>query len=156
MHIAHERRAAARLGSDAAGWRRLGSDAAGWRRPASDAAGWRRPAYAALAVALLATAVYVLVDRNTGWWQFFAFGAAPDLALFLGIGTGLAKGQLHPRAVPLYNALHRFAGPLAFAILAAAFLPASYLVGALAWGLHIAVDRVAGYGLRSPDGFQRA
>jgi hypothetical protein len=115
-----------------------------------------RPAYAALAAALLTAAVYVIADRGTGLWQFFAFGAAPDIALFVGIGTGLAKGQLHPRAVPLYNALHRFAGPAAFAILAAAFLPAGYLVGALAWALHIAVDRVAGYGLRTPDGFQRS
>ena len=115
----------------------------------------RRSAYGALAGVLLAAAVFVLVDRDTGWWQFFAFGAMPDIALFLGIGTGLAKGQLHPRAVPLYNALHRFAGPIAFAVVAAAFLPAGYLVGALAWGLHIAVDRVAGYGLRTPDGFQR-
>mgnify|MGYP006198445953 CR=1 FL=1 len=47
----------------------------------------------------------------TGLWQFFVFGAMPDIALLLGIGSGLAKGQLHPRAVPLYNALHRFAGP---------------------------------------------
>ncbi len=115
-----------------------------------------RPAFAALAAALLTAAIYVIVDRGTGLWQFFAFGAAPDIALFVGIGTGLAKGRLHPRAVPLYNALHRFAGPAAFAILAAALLPAGYLVGALAWALHIAVDRVAGYGLRSPDGFQRS
>ena len=79
----------------------------------------------------------------------------PDVALFVGIAPGLAKGQLHSRAVPLYNALHRFTGPLALAIAAAAFLPLGYLVGALAWGLHIAVDRVAGYGLRTPDGFQR-
>jgi Domain of unknown function (DUF4260) len=115
----------------------------------------RRSAYGALAGVLLAAAGFVLVDSDTGWWQFFAFGAMPDLALFAGIGTGLAKGQLHPRAVPLYNALHRFAGPLAFGAVAAAFLPAGYVVGALAWGLHIAVDRVAGYGLRTPDGFQR-
>jgi Domain of unknown function (DUF4260) len=92
----------------------------------------------------------------TGLWQFFAFGAMPDIALFLGIGYGLAKGQLHPRAVPLYNALHHPAGPIAFGVFAAAFLPAGYLVGAGAWALHIAVDRVAGYGLRTPDGFQRA
>ena len=116
-----------------------------------------RAAYAALAAALLAAAAYVLIDRGAGWWQFFAFGAAPDLALFLGIGTGLAQGQLHPRAVPLYNALHRFAGPVVLAaVLGAASMPTGYLVGAIAWGLHIAVDRVAGYGLRTPDGFQRA
>jgi Domain of unknown function (DUF4260) len=136
VHIAHEQQAA---------------------RPGWNASTWRRPAYAALAVALLAAAVYVLVDQGTGWWQFFAFGAAPDLALFLGIGTGLEKGQLHPRAVPLYNALHRFAGPVALAVVVvAASLPTGYLVGAIAWGLHIAVDRIAGYGLRTPDGFQRS
>ena len=116
----------------------------------------RRSAYGALAGVLLAAAVFVIVDRDTGWWQFFVFGAMPDIALFVGIAPGLAKGQLHPRAVPLYNALHRFPGPIAFGIVAAALLPAGYLVGALAWGLHIAVDRVAGYGLRTPDGFQRA
>jgi Domain of unknown function (DUF4260) len=115
-----------------------------------------RPAYAALAAVLLAAAVYVLLEQGTGLWQFFAFGAMPDVALFVGIGSGLAKGQLHPRAVPLYNALHRFAGPLVLAAVAAAFLPTGYLVGALAWALHIAIDRVAGYGLRTPDGFQRA
>ena len=92
----------------------------------------------------------------TGLWQFFVFGAMPDIALFLGIGSGLAKGQLHPRAVPLYNALHHPAGPVALAAVAVAFMPAGYVVGALAWGLHLVVDRVAGYGLRTPDGFQRA
>ena len=107
----------------------------------------RRSAYAAL---------FELVEHDTGWWQFFAFGAMPDIALLAGVGTGLAKGQLHQRAVPLYNALHRFAGPLAMAIAAVAFLPQGFFVGALAWGLHIAIDRVAGYGLRTPDGFQRS
>jgi Domain of unknown function (DUF4260) len=94
---------------------------------------------------------------DISWWQFFAFGAMPDVALLLGIAPGLARGQLHPRAVPLYNALHRPAGPLALAVVVvAASLPAGYLVGAIAWGVHIAVDRLAGYGLRTPDGFQRS
>ena len=93
----------------------------------------------------------------TGLWQFFAFGAMPDVALLLGIARGLAPGQLHPRAVPLYNALHHPAGPIALAgVVLAASLPAGYLVGALAWAVHIAVDRIAGYGLRTPDGFQRS
>jgi len=117
----------------------------------------RRSASAALAAALLAAALFELLRHDTGWWQFFAFGAMPDLALLLGIGSGLAKGQLHPRAVPLYNTLHRFAGPLALAVLVvAASLPTGHLVGAIAWGLHIAVDRVSGYGLRTRDGFQRS
>jgi Domain of unknown function (DUF4260) len=58
-------------------------------------------------------------------------------------------GQLHPRAVPLYNALHRFPGPILLA-----FVP-GFLLAAVAWGLHIAIDRTVGYGLRSRDGFQR-
>ena len=92
----------------------------------------------------------------TGLWQFFAFGAMPDIALFLGIARGLAPGQLHPRAVPLYNSLHHPAGPIALAgVVLAASLPVGYLVGALAWALHIGIDRIAGYGLRTPDGFQR-
>jgi hypothetical protein len=138
----------------------------------------KRIAYAALAAALL-TASIVLIAREGHLWQFFAFGAAPDLALFVGIGSGeysprgrdsgeysprgrdslagirpegetrgLAKGQLHPRAVPLYNALHRFIGPILLA-----FVP-GFLVGALAWALHIALDRTVGYSLRTRDGFR--
>lgn len=116
-----------------------------------------RIAYGSLAAALLGLLVLELVRHSTGWWQLAAFGAGPDVALLLGIGSGLARGQLHPRAVPLYNALHRFWGPLALGVVTlAAGLPRGYLVGALAWALHIAVDRAVGYGLRTRDGFQRS
>jgi hypothetical protein len=120
----------------------------------------RRIAYAALAAALLSASI-VVMTRSGDLWQFFAFGAAPDLALFLGAGfaprANTRKGTrpsgpefpLHPRAVPVYNALHRFAGPIILA-----FVP-GFLLGALAWALHIAIDRTVGYGLRTPDGFQR-
>jgi hypothetical protein len=117
----------------------------------------RRIAYASLAAALLVLLVVELVRHSTGWWQLAAFGAGPDVALLLGIGAGLARGRLHPRAVPLYNVLHRFWGPLALgAVVVTAGLPRGYLVGALAWALHIALDRAVGYGLRTRDGFQRA
>jgi hypothetical protein len=121
----------------------------------------KRAAYAALAAALLTSAILVIA-RDGALWQFFAFGAAPDLALFVSAGfaprANTRKGTrpsgpesaLHPRAVPLYNALHRFIGPLILA-----FVP-GFLVGALAWAIHIAIDRAVGYGLRTPDGFQRA
>lgn len=56
----------------------------------------------------------------------------------------------------LYNLVHRAWGPLALGAAAlAAGLPVWVLMGALAWGLHIAVDRTAGYGLRDRDGFTR-
>jgi Domain of unknown function (DUF4260) len=116
----------------------------------------RRAAYAALAAGLLAAIVVVIATEGTGYWQLAAFGLGPDLALLAGAGRGLAKGQLHPRAVPLYNALHRFWGPLALLVLVPlADLPAGYVVGALAWAFHIALDRAIGYGLRTRDGFQR-
>ena len=117
----------------------------------------RRAGYALLAAALTGLAVFELARHGTGWWQFFAFGAGPDLALLVGIAPGLAAGQLHPRAVPLYNLLHRFHGPILLALAATAgLLGAGYLIGALAWGAHVAFDRAVGYGLRTPDGFQRS
>ena len=82
--------------------------------------------------------------------------AGPDLALLLGIGRDLAPGQLHPRAVPLYNALHHPAGPLALAaVVALGLLATPWLATAGAWAVHIAIDRAVGYGLRTPEGFQR-
>ena len=116
----------------------------------------RRLAYGALALALLAFVVVEVVKHTIGFWQLAAFGVGPDLALLLGAGAGLARGQLHPRAVPTYNALHRFWGPLGLLIVAVTVLPLGYFVGALAWAFHVALDRAVGYGLRTSDGFQRA
>lgn len=117
----------------------------------------RRLAYAGLAALLLLLALTLAVREGTGWWQLAAFGLGPDVALLAGIGTGLERGQLHPRAVPLYNLLHRFAGPAALFLVAVLLsLPAGWVVGALAWGVHVAADRAFGYGLRTREGFQRA
>jgi hypothetical protein len=119
----------------------------------------RRPgrlAYATLAAALLAIAVLLIVVWDAAWWQTVALTLAPDAAVLYGIAPGLARGQLHPRAVPLFNALHRFWGPLALAVAAiSAGLPLGYVAGALAWAVHVAFDRAIGLRLRAPDGFQR-
>jgi hypothetical protein len=116
-----------------------------------------RIAYATLAAALLAAIVLELARHGTGYWQLAVLVLAPDLALFLGAAPGLARGQLHPRAVGLYNLLHRYWGPLVLTGLAAfAVIPLGWLVGALAWALHISLDRALGYGLRTRDGFQRS
>jgi Domain of unknown function (DUF4260) len=117
----------------------------------------RRLAYAVLAAALVGLIVFVYTREDVGWWPAVVFGLGPDLTLLFGAGRGLERGRLHPRAVPLYNAAHRFWGPLALgAVALAAGLPAAWLVGALAWATHVAVDRAVGYGLRTRDGFQRA
>ena len=113
-----------------------------------------RIAYAALTAVLLAALAFEVAATSTSWWLVVVFLLGPDIALFLGIGSGLEKGQLHPRAVPLYNALHRYWGPAALA-LASIVLPEGWLAAALAWALHVSVDRTVGYGLRTPDGFQR-
>jgi hypothetical protein len=118
---------------------------------------YRRPAYGGLSLLLLALAALVLVRHGGGWWQLAAFAVGPDVAVLLGVGRGLAKGQLHPRAVPLYNLLHRFWGPVALAVVVlGAGLSLGWLVGALAWAAHVAIDRAVGYGLRTGDGFQRS
>ena len=117
----------------------------------------RRFAYALAAAALLTAVVLETRSQGTGLWQAFAFGFGPDLALFLGIGAGLERGQLHPRAVSTYNLVHLYYLPVALAIAAAVGLvPLGFLVGALAWAFHISLDRTVGYRLRARDGRQRA
>ena len=109
-----------------------------------------RLAAALAGVVLMAAALLV---AGPGAWQIWAFGLGPDAALLIGISRGLERGRLHPRAVPLYNALHRIAGPLALGI-ASIWLGPPWLAGALAWAAHISADRAAGYGLRTRDGYQ--
>ena len=113
-------------------------------------------AYGVLAAALLTTILALLVDSSADWWPAVALALGPDVAVLYGMAPGLARGQLHPRAVPLHNALHRFWGPLALLLAAiAAGLPVGLVAAALAWALHVAFDRAIGLRLRSPDGFQR-
>ena len=115
-----------------------------------------RVAFAVLAALLLALIAAEAIKHSTGYWQIAAFGFGPDLALFYGAGRGLAHGQIHPRAVGLYNTVHRFWGPIALATLAAlGVLSVGFLIGALTWAFHVALDRALGYGLRTRDGFRR-
>ena len=65
-----------------------------------------------------------MIAHGSGWWIFTAFIVAPDLAVLLGISPGLEKGRLHPRAIPLYNALHSLIGPALLALAAIALGPA--------------------------------
>lgn len=112
----------------------------------------RRVGYAIAFAGLLIAA---LLTAGPETWQMWAFLIGPDVALLAGVSPGLQHGQLHPRAVRLYNALHVLAGPIALGV-ASIWLGPAWLAGALAWAAHVSVDRAAGYGLRDRDGLIRA
>ncbi len=89
-----------------------------------------------------------------GPWAL-ALWLLPDLAMLPGITSGAGRdGRLAPRAVPFYNAVHTYVGPLV--LIAAGVLTGSLMLGlGLIWLSHVSVDRAAGYGLRNADGSRR-
>ena len=105
-----------------------------------------------LAVGVLASTL--ASQHGLGLLPLLVFGIVPHLSALLGVGQPHVRDQLAPRAVPLFNAMHHPAVPLAVVGLAAAgVLSPFWLVGALAWLAHIVVDWALGDGLRSADGF---
>lgn len=121
----------------------------------------RRAAWLAWSVFLLAFAILEGVNHGAAAWAALAGGLiAPDLTFLAAAGAHepVSRGQLPRKAVPFYNAAHRTWIPLAL-IAAYIVVPISgpaLFTFLLAWMLHIAVDRVAGYRLRDKDGFIRA
>ena len=105
-----------------------------------------------LAVGVLASTL--ASQHGLGLLPLLVFGILPHLSVLAGIGQPHVRGQLAPRAVPLFNAMHYPPLPLAVAALGAAgVLSPFWLVGALAWLAHIVVDWALGDGLRSANGF---
>lgn len=127
--------------------------------PTTTGAGSRLPllrlAYGVLGLVLVGFAIFEVVRNDDGLWQLIVFAILPDVALLAGMSKHIEKGRLHPRAVPLYNALHMFVGPVLLAVAALVWLGPAWLVAALAWGAHVAIDRAVGYGLRDRQGYQR-
>jgi hypothetical protein len=117
-----------------------------------------RVLYALAAVLLIVAAVH---EGGIATWQFWVFLVMPDIALLAGAARGLERGQIHPRAVLLYNTLHRLLAPAGLAVLVLTAAPAwgaqgtPWLIAAAAWAAHICIDRSLGFGLRDRDGFQR-
>jgi hypothetical protein len=69
--------------------------------------------------------------------------------MLIGFRSSLARGQLSPKAVPSYNAVHWVWGPLALVVLCFVVLhELALFAGALAWLTHVAVDPRLGFGLR--------
>jgi hypothetical protein len=122
----------------------------------------RRAAWLAWAAFLLAFAILEGVNHGAAAWAALAGGLiAPDLTFFAAAGAHepVSRGQLPRKAVPFYNAAHRTWVPLALAVAYAVAAPLNMpalFTFLLAWMLHIAVDRAAGYRLRGQDGFIRA
>ena len=115
-----------------------------------------------LGLGLAALAFGGLEVANHGPWALVLLVAAviaPDVTFLAGLGQAreMERGQLPPVAVPWYNAAHRAWVPVLL-LVAYAVSPLSWaplFAAGLCWLAHIAIDRAAGYGLRSAAGFQR-
>ncbi len=97
-------------------------------------------------VVLLATAVGAYAWHGGSWWLFTALMLAPDASI-LGYLAGPRVGAT------TYNLVHAFILPGLLLALGAMGSDLALDLG-LIWGAHIAMDRVFGYGLKSPGGFK--
>ena len=116
----------------------------------------KKLAYAALGIVATALAITVVVTYHSSWWPLVVFAIAPDISFLFGMSSGLARGQLHPRAVAIYNSLHRYWVPVALIGVTFILQSPEYLAAGLAWAAHISFDRSLGFGLRTREGFQRS
>lgn len=99
-------------------------------------------------LALGALAVWGFALTNASWWLFAALILAPDLGM-LGYLASSRVGAV------TYNAVHTYVAPACLVGLAVPLGWAWGLPVALVWAAHIAFDRALGYGLKSPESFQR-
>jgi hypothetical protein len=113
-------------------------------------------AYGLLALAAATLAVAIVAKAHASWWPLLVFAIAPDMTLLFGAQPGLQRGQLAPRAVPFYNAVHRFWAPSVLIVLTFVLQADAWLAAGLAWAAHIAFDRSLGFGLRTAEGFQQS
>lgn len=122
-----------------------------------------RLAYGLAAVLMLAFLAFEAIKY--GWPAvavILVFMVIPDLALIGGFKADLEPGRLAPRNVTAYNLLHSYWLPLTLMVLSLVPMPELWLrqglevfLAGFAWATHIRIDRVAGFGLRTRDGYQR-
>jgi hypothetical protein len=98
---------------------------------------------------LAAAAVSAVLYAHTGasWWLFAALWLTPDLSML---------GYLYRPCwgARIYNAIHSYLAPATLALAALLLRSPAVLPFALIWINHIGVDRLLGYGLKYPEGFQ--
>lgn len=98
-----------------------------------------------LAAAALSAVFYARTGAS--WWLFAALWLTPDLSM-LGYLGGAKLGAR------VYNAIHSYVTPATLAVTALLLHSPALLPYALIWMNHIGVDRLLGYGLKYPAGFQ--
>jgi Domain of unknown function (DUF4260) len=121
----------------------------------------RRTAWIAWCGFLLAFAILEGINHGVLAWAALAAGLiAPDLTFLAAAGARehASRGKLPRRAVPWYNTAHRGWIPVTLAIIYSVATPVdspALFTFLIAWMLHIGVDRIMGYNLRTTDGFRR-
>jgi hypothetical protein len=98
-----------------------------------------------MAALLLSFALYSA--HGAGWLLFLVLFFVPDLAM-LGYLRGPRPGAL------LYNLAHTYTAPLALGGAGGALSQGLLVSLAIIWTAHIGLDRMLGYGLKLPTGFQ--
>jgi hypothetical protein len=85
---------------------------------------------------------------GASWWLFAALWLTPDLSM-LGYLGGPKLGRAHLQRDSL-----SYVTPATLAVTALLLKSPALLPYALIWINHIGVDRLLGYGLKYPEGFQ--
>jgi hypothetical protein len=99
----------------------------------------------ALAVAVLSAVLYARTGAS--WWWFVALWLAPDLSML-----GYLKDSCW--GARTYNAIHTYVTPVTLLTAGLLLHQAALLPFGLIWVNHIGVDRLLGYGLKYPQGFE--
>ncbi|MFO1144708.1 MAG: DUF4260 family protein [Amaricoccus sp.] len=95
------------------------------------------------AAAVALAAALIAWHLGPSWWLFAVALIAPDLSLF-------ARVLDDRRAALIYNVAHTYLGPALVACFWLATRSDAAAAVALAWTLHIALDRALGFGLKDP------
>jgi hypothetical protein len=96
---------------------------------------------------LLALTLWAVSATHGSWIWFFALLLAPDLSM-IGYLFGPRVGAA------TYNAGHLYAWPVGLLVVGLAHQAPLMTTAALSWIAHIALDTVAGYGLKLSTGFE--